>query len=301
MKLNYYFAFEYRQMRQTLLSVVIPTYNRPDRLAVCLESLSVQSADPKNWEVVVVNDGGSAIDEVIEPFQGRIRVVHLSQENRGPASARNLGAENSSGDILAFLDDDCLPDPDWVGKMTASVRQGELVGGKVRNHIKGNIYSETSQTLIDYLYMRLQGTTDMFFTSNNMGIHSADFRRIGGFDTGFLTSAGEDREFSVRAVQNGISLRFDPDLRIAHTHDLSFSSFLRLHFKYGRAADTYRRAVSKMDISNPRKGGRGFYLNLIIHPFRTGIERPLAQSFLLGVSQGCTICGFLYERLLEGR
>jgi glycosyltransferase involved in cell wall biosynthesis len=297
----YYFAFEYNIVRPILLSVVIPTFNRPDRLARCIESLARQNAVKSDWEVIVVNDGGMDIGETLKAYSNDLSIAGVDQVNSGPASARNLGVERSRGAIIAFIDDDCVAEPDWVGKLMDSVRSGELVGGKVDNLLKGNIFSETCQTLIDYLYERLAGTSDNFFTSNNMGIHKEDFKRLGGFDTGFETSAGEDREFCVRATQAGIRLRHDPEIRVGHTHSLTFISYLRLHFKYGRAAHTYRKAVDMKRIANLKGGGRGFYLHLLIYPLKRKAQRPLVQSLLLAISQACTIGGYLYERLVRGR
>ena len=288
-------------MSSPKLSIIIPTYNRPDRLSKCLSALASQSVDPDSWEVLVVNDGGTDVSDSLKQWEGRLNIVPLEQSNKGPASARNLGSERARGLILAFLDDDCAAETDWVASILRHAKPGELIGGKVRNILNKNVYSETCQTLIDYLYERLDTTTDMFFTSNNMCIHAADFHRIGGFDTGFRTSAGEDREFCVRARQSGISLRWEPELRIGHAHDLDLFSYIRLHFKYGRAAVTYRGSIEKLDIKERTNGGSGFYLDLLLYPFRKELGRPFAQSFLLGVSQACTLSGYLHERFLTRR
>lgn len=288
-------------MSTPLVSIVIPTFNRPEGLRRCLHSLSVQTADPSIWEAIVVNDGGMDVSGTVEVFVGRMAVILLNQENQGPASARNLGAKASKAGLIAFMDDDCVAEPEWVVRILEHGRSGELIGGQVKNRLTENIYSETCQTLIDYLYERLDLTTDMFFTSNNMCIHAADFEQIGGFDTGFKTSAGEDREFCVRAAMSGIRLRWVPEIRIGHMHDLNLFSFLRLHFKYGRAADNYRQSVDRMEIGERTNGGSGFYVGLLLHPFRKGLRRPVAQCVLLAASQACTLSGFLYERFLIRR
>jgi glycosyltransferase involved in cell wall biosynthesis len=284
-------------MSTPLLSIIIPTYNRPQGLGQCLESLVSQTADPSLWDVVVVNDGGVDVRGTVDTFHGRIQAVLLEQPNQGPATARNLGARASKAKWIAFLDDDCVAEPDWVENILNHTREGELFGGQVKNRLTDNIFSETCQTLIDYLYERLERTTDMFFTSNNMCMHATDFHRIGGFDTGFRTSAGEDREFCVRAAQHGIRLRWVPEIRIGHMHRLDLPSFLRLHFKYGRAALSYRKSVKQLEIPKRTNGGHGFYLGLLLYPFRKRLHRPVSQCLLLAASQACTITGFLYERL----
>jgi glycosyltransferase involved in cell wall biosynthesis len=286
-------------MTTPYLSIIIPTFNRPERLDRCLESLALQNPASSPWEVIVVNDGGVDISRVVGSFRGRMNVVLLNQENGGPASARNHGAMESEAELIAFLDDDCVAEPEWVGGILKNARPGELIGGQVKNRLTRNIFSETCQTLIDYLYVSLEGTTHKFFTSNNMCVYAGDFRRIGGFDTSFRQSAGEDREFCVRAAMSGIILRWVPEIRIGHMHDLNLPSFIGLHFKYGRATYNYRKAVRRMGIAERTGVGIGFYLKMLLHPFRKGLEKPFIQSLLLALSQVCTFFGFLHQSFLS--
>ena len=296
-----YLADQEAKPPQMRLSVIIPTFNRPERLARCLSSLAGQRADPSLWEVVVVNDGGLDVSGTVQSVDAGFPIFLVNQENKGPASARNLGVERSRGSLLAFLDDDCMAEPDWVSMAMASACPGELIGGKVTNLLSDNVFSETSQTLIDFLYESFEGTSDMFFTTNNMCMHSEDFHRLGGFDTSFTTSAGEDREFCVRASHSGLRLRLVPGLRIGHVHELRLGSFLALHFKYGRAASTYRVSLGRNRIGGGGRPRMGFYMSMLLHPYRKGLSRPLAQSALLAASQTCTATGFLYERIVTRR
>jgi glycosyltransferase involved in cell wall biosynthesis len=288
-------------MSSTQLSVIIPTYNRPESLKRCLSSLKVQSADASTWEVIVVNDGGMDVTGAVEAIGAEYPILVLNQTNAGPASARNRGVGSSKGRLVAFIDDDCMAEPDWIERMMELTGPGELVGGKVSNLLTGNVYSETCQTLIDYLYERFENTSDMFFTSNNMCMHAADYEKAGGFDTGFRTSAGEDREFCVRAANTGIRLRWVPAIRIGHTHGLGLASFLRLHFKYGRASSTYRSTMEKNGMGKKTGFSIGFYTSLLHYPFKHNMRSPLRQAALLAVSQACILTGFLYERLSSGR
>lgn len=280
------------------LTVVIPTYNRPTSLRRCLECLAAQTADKTAWEVVVVNDGGSDSSTTVESFREKLRIRYLQQQNAGPATARNNGVAAAEGNMIALLDDDCLPMPEWIEKILLASGPGLLLGGKVTNSLHDDLYAETCQTLIDYLYIRFQHSNDLFFTSNNMVMSKSDFQSIGGFDTGFRTSAGEDREFCVRAAEKGIRLVHVPAIHIGHAHALSLTSFVRLHFKYGRATHTYRQAIRRLDIKKRTGGGKGFYLHLLLYPFKSGQPNAFAQMTLLAVSQAATICGNLYERFM---
>jgi GT2 family glycosyltransferase/SAM-dependent methyltransferase len=90
---------------QPLVSVIVPTHNRPDMLAVALESLTTQTL--KDIEVIVVNDAGRDVASVVERFSDRLAIRYLNlPTNRRLAGARNAGLEAARGKYIAYLDDD---------------------------------------------------------------------------------------------------------------------------------------------------------------------------------------------------
>src|SRR3954454_5121459 len=94
------------------ISIVIPTYRRPDLLRRCLQSLREQDADTRSFEVVVVDDGsGDETPQVLDEF-GVIAVVQ--PVNNGPAAARNKGVATATGELVLFLDDDIAAAPDLL-------------------------------------------------------------------------------------------------------------------------------------------------------------------------------------------
>nr|MBA3317684.1 glycosyltransferase family 2 protein [Gemmatimonadales bacterium] len=135
-------------------SIVIPTYSRPDPLAKCLRSLSDLVYPRDRLEVLVVDDGGATpLDAVVAPFRSDLSLTLIRQPNGGPAAARNTGAQRAGGDYLAFTDDDCLADPDWLmelARVLSGVPEG-MVGGAILNAVP-SLYSETSQLIMDVVY-----------------------------------------------------------------------------------------------------------------------------------------------------
>ena len=92
-----------------MFSVIIPTFNRKASLAECLRSLGRQSFPPDRFEVLVVDDGSSdGTAETVERTAAGLgfHVEYLRQSQQGPGAARNLGAKNARGGILAFTEDD---------------------------------------------------------------------------------------------------------------------------------------------------------------------------------------------------
>ena len=136
-------------------SVVVPTYNRPERLASCLTAIAEQDYPRDRIEVVIVDDGSAMpMNEVVRPFESRLEVTLLRQQNAGPAAARNAGAQRAKGPLLAFTDDDCMPSADWLSGFATRLAEtpNAMVGGRSLNALPNNVYSTASQALIDYLY-----------------------------------------------------------------------------------------------------------------------------------------------------
>src|SRR5688572_20611263 len=99
------------------VSVVVPTYRRPDLLARCLGALLRQSWPPADYEVIVADDAAEeATRRLVESLDtSGLRLQYVPVLGRhGPAAARNVGWRAARGEIIAFTDDDCIPDSGWL-------------------------------------------------------------------------------------------------------------------------------------------------------------------------------------------
>ncbi len=102
-----------RQNNLPVVSVIVPTYNRPDFLTKALESIAAQTY--KNCEIIVVNDAGRDVSAVVNSFQGRLAIIYLVHtENKGLAASRNTGISAATGKYIAYLDDDDVYYPDHI-------------------------------------------------------------------------------------------------------------------------------------------------------------------------------------------
>ena len=280
------------------ISVIIPTYNRPEQLINCLKSLKKQILPREDWEVVVVDDGSpQELYNLIENESLNYNWKYSRQNNSGPATARNKGAQLAKGKYLAFIDDDCEADGQWLLELRKILQPGVLVGGKTINKLKNNCFSESSQILIDYLYKTLIGSHLMFFTSNNFAVEKDAFLASGAFSQTFKFAAGEDREFSIRFNHLGFQLKYAPAVTVMHAHNLKLSSFLRQHFTYGRASHQFRVIMNHLGISLAFDD-RCFFLRLICYPLglkKYSILKRLKLSSLLCLSQFIYAIGAIYE------
>jgi glycosyltransferase involved in cell wall biosynthesis len=207
-------------MSDPLVSVVVPTHNRPARLARLLASLRAQSLASDAFEVVVVDDGSEpATAEVIAreaaaPGPPLRAIRHRSP--RGPGAARNSGWRQSRAPVIAFTDDDCVADQDWLRSGLAACQRepGSIVQGRTEpdpSELSGSgMFSRTLQVSdLGPLYE----TCNIFYPREVLA-------SLGGFDERFgLAPGGEDTDLAWRAIEHGHSTTFAPDAVVLHAVD----------------------------------------------------------------------------------
>ncbi|MGZ8900834.1 MAG: glycosyltransferase [Limisphaerales bacterium] len=287
--------------RPPFFSVIIPTAGRPRQLGACLESLACIEYPRDHYEVIIVDDGSETpLAPLAGSFRDRIDVTLLSQAHSGPAAARNAGAKRARGTYLAFTDDDCMPNADWLQKLEERFVQTpeHLVGGRTLNALPNNPYSTASHLLIDYLYRHYNPilTQASFLTSNNLAVPAAQFRALGGFDAAFPLAAAEDRDFCDRWRHHGQRMIYAPEVLVYHAPPLTFRAFLRQHFRYGRGAFSFHQARARRGQSRVRLESVTFYINLLRYPAsQSPCKNVWSSAALLFFSQVANAVGFFWE------
>ncbi|MEM7761012.1 MAG: glycosyltransferase [Cyanobacteria bacterium P01_A01_bin.40] len=286
----------------SFFSIIIPTYNRPQKLANCLEAITHLDYPQDCFEVIVVNDGGViSLEEIAVQFQEDLNLTLLTQPRSGAAKARNIGAKQAQGEFLVFTDDDCLPDSNWLKTfaLTLTASPNVLVGGRTINALPNNLYSTASQLLLDYVYLAYNSNPNnaRFFTSNNIALATRKFQSIGGFATNFKI-ASEDREFCQRWLDREHKMLYVPEAIINHSHFLTLTSFCQQHFKYGRGAFYFYQTISDNNHNQPILQNKSYYLKLLFYPFSQ--QKFFSASLLTGLfilSQCATILGIFWQCL----
>ncbi|MGF1477022.1 MAG: glycosyltransferase [Geminicoccaceae bacterium] len=256
--------------------------------------------------MIVVDDGSpEPVEPVVAKANGRLHVTCLRQENAGPAKARNRGAAAAQGQYLAFTDDDCRPEPTWLERLIAPLkdRPDALVGGQTVNLLTDNVYAEASQDLVSFLYdyALRHGRGLDFFTSNNMACRKDRFAALGGFDETFPLAAAEDRDFGLRWKEQGWPLIHAPGAVVGHLHALSLARFWRQQANYGRGARHLRVRMADRDGRKVPFEGLRFYARMAHFPFREGRPNAALRTCLLGLSQVAMVAGFADERFRRRR
>jgi glycosyltransferase involved in cell wall biosynthesis len=268
---------------QPLISVIVPTRDRPAALARCLGALSAQTVDGA-LEVIVVDDGSRAAEEVREVVELH-RVARLIQRaGDGPAAARNSGAHQARGAVLCFTDDDCAPHREWAERLAEALERGADAAAGITLS-GGGALGEASE-IVAHAPAAVQAGDEgelIFAPSNNIACTRRVFESV-QFDESYPSAAGEDREWCARLTAAGYALRREPNARVVHHQDLTLGGFLRQQFRYGQGAYRFRRRSVERRPLEPRS----FYTALL--------RRAFAESFNVGVlvsaAQVATAAGF---------
>jgi cellulose synthase/poly-beta-1,6-N-acetylglucosamine synthase-like glycosyltransferase len=213
-----------------LISVVVPAYNAQEVLGNCLNALERQTVPREEYEIIVVNDGSS--DGTQEAAIGR-DVILISQPHRGAAAARNAGAHRAQGEIILFLDADCVPESTWIEAMISPFADQDIVGisGRIRTHQKGLVprfiqleYDDRYKNIAKHYYI------------DHINTAAGAYRRETFLESrGFLENllGAEDVELSFRLASRGHKMVSSPKAIVYHQHPESILEYVRRKYHYG--------------------------------------------------------------------
>jgi glycosyltransferase involved in cell wall biosynthesis len=223
-------------MTDTLISLIVTTYNRPDALERVLAGCIAQY-DP-NYEIIVADDGSTpetraAIERIAETSPIRIQHVWHPDQGFRAAAIRNKGIREARGDYLIFLDGDCVPQHDFVLQHRLLAQPGAIVTGSrilldealTRAVIEQHI-ALPSQNALFWLKQRMAGHTNKVvpllfklpdsawrclkkfkwrgIKSCNMSAWRCDLEYVNGFDESFVGWGHEDADLVARLANHGV-------------------------------------------------------------------------------------------------
>lgn len=198
-----------------LISIVVPTYRRAPLLSKCIIALSQQSFPKEDFEVIVISDGpddetATVISSLTETTAINIKYLSLP-EIRGPAAARNAGWKNAKGKLIAFTDDDCLPDPKWLTHLWQHFESIDVEPLAM----SGKIVVPVSEEPTDYEKNTQNLETAEFITANCACSASA-LEITGGFDETFSMAWREDSELQFKLLEYKVPIEHVPAAVVIH-------------------------------------------------------------------------------------
>jgi GT2 family glycosyltransferase len=194
--------------KQAFFTVVVPSYERPADLKVCLEALSYQNqAVAPSYEIIVSDDSNSDSSRIL--IEKDFPHVHWGEGKKiGPAGNRNAGVDRARGEWIVFLDDDCIAQKGYLAAYATAIAENPNV-----LVFEGRIFADRPRkTWTEGCPENEHG--GMLWTSN-LCVNRKLYNRMGGLDERFKI-AYEDVDFATRLRKQKIATKFVPSASVCH-------------------------------------------------------------------------------------
>ncbi len=257
--------------------MVIPSYNAEKHIEKCLASLFSQKT-ALSYEVIVVDSSTDATPAIIRGKFPAVKLIHLEQQTY-PGAGRNIGVREARGEIIAFIDSDCVAAEEWLERGMEAIKKGyDIAGGSVRNANPGLIsWADYFLTFNEFM-PTMPRREVRFMPMCNFFISKKAFERIGGFRADLL--AGEDTLFC-HAAGKEHRLLFDPQVQVSHSNRETWKNFIAHHGSFGKHSAQVRKQAELPGSALARK------------PF-LALLAPLART----VRISWRMCRYNYRSLL---
>ena len=282
-----------RERHALLISVVVPTI-RATTLPFTVAAVRAQTWE--DWELLIVAQGDDAtlaeVCKAAEKEDPRIHYIHLAQ--RGLSLAKNAGIQAALGDVVAFTDDDCEPDPEWLERINQSFAEQPSVGIVAGDTFPGPrsrfrwLSTCPATRTIECLYKptenNFRAPPGFYYGGANLAVRRDVFRLVGSFDEylgpGTDFPAAEDVDFALRAEERGINMWTRPSIVVRHTYGRRYGlrNFLSHHRGYALGSGALGGKLKLLDHRLSREWGkrrrrRDVVISSLKNPPRALLER----------------------------
>lgn len=225
------------------VSVVVPSHARRLRLRWLLNALEDQTLLPERFEVIVVHDyqgeDATLLDRHPLAAARRMRQIRIEPGTGSPSRQRNMGWRAAQAPLVAFIDDDCRPESDWLEALLHEVerRPGAIVQGKTRPDP-----FETNSLASPHARSLAANPPHDFAQTCNIAYPVELLASVGGLDENLPSAAGEDTDLALRARATGAELVGAPEALVNHSVEAySLPAAIRLNLKWRHLAYVIKR------------------------------------------------------------
>jgi GT2 family glycosyltransferase len=266
------------------VSIIVCTVDRPRELEACLESLRPFTAAVE--EIIVVNNGPhvAAVEEAAKRHGARV----VAESHRGVSRARNAGIRTAVGNIIAFLDDDSVAEPNWLPLLVAPFLDPSVLG--VVGSVWAQSLTDAASQAFDRMHRARLPTSQLTLQAGpevdsfpirmallgnaNLAIRREAFERFGYFDPRFgrgtRIGSGEEPDLLLALLLGGAKVVIEPAAGIFHRHPTDWRAFRRWAFQSGCA---HTAILTKYFLREPSLRGA-----IIRYAASRGLRRPNGQS-----------------------
>jgi len=233
------------KLHTSLVSIIIPTYNRENDLLECIES--IKKSDYKHYEIIVVKDGSETRYKKIPRMKD---IMYIEQEKSGFAKVCNSGIKNANGEIIILLNDDTIVDSKWISELIKPLALNDvgITCGKIyyyENNQKskkiwygGGIILPFLPRIVWHLPLKRYSEENenitketRFATGCAMAFRKELIKKVGLLDEKYI-SYFEDADFSIRVNRAGYKILYIPNAKIWHKISASYVKHSKIWYFY---------------------------------------------------------------------
>ncbi len=244
---------------QEKVSIIIPTYGRPDHLSKAIDSVLSQSYH--NWELIIVDDNDpksinrEKTESVMNAYSSIDSVYYLKHErNKNGAAARNTGISFASGDYITFLDDDDEYFPERIQQCVTELENSDIEYGGVYTGCKffrnGHFYRNCEKAISGNFLVETLSTTFNSYSGSNLFFRASVVKELRGFDESFARH--QDYEFLVRFFLHYKIVGISKILMIKNENGDNLPDVEKLATIKEQYLDKYATAIEQLSDDNKR-------------------------------------------------
>lgn len=261
-----------------IITIAIPNYKNPEIIESIYGCTKQKGIKQESIEIIIISDGekngisGNQLNK-FSSFRGKIKLFNQEQRT-GVAGIRNKALELATGDIILFMDDDCIPAKDWIKQMVGDFEfNPQLIGlgGKVLPLPVGNNIVNRYYNSINRLQKPIFDKNNKIVTiiTANCGFRVKELKLINGFDSRIFNGhpmGGEDIDLTIRLNKRGCLLGYNPNAIVYHKYPTSFRSIIRKYFLYGRGMKLVclKHNINPITINQPQFSFRGIFFYIVL-------------------------------------
>lgn len=288
------------------VTVIVPVLNAEGTIAKCIRALLAQDYPQSRLQIIIADNGSTdGTQAIIRSYP----VTTVIEPKAGSYNARNLALLLAIGDIIAFTDSDCVPEPDWLSCLIRGFDDPLVAGcgGKIEDFIgTGWVQSYSNLHVLRQDQSLAESTKPHpYIIGANMAYRKKVFSEIGPFDGRFIS--GGDTDMSWRVQQAGYQVRYVPEAVVHHFHRATVAGLYRQYFRYGigrhcltckhlkKTGDQrYAYSVLRSIIRS-----HDVFCSWIVCVWETSLSSPMAKNLFLDfIRQGAHLSGLVAGEFL---
>ena len=233
----------------------------------------------------------------LQPLAERGQLCYIRQAQAGPAAARNMGARAAQGEIVAFTDNDCLPEHDWIAKLVSGYdTEVVAIGGLIKNVV--NDHWLTPFYLVQDERHRSPDEPLTYLDSANASFRRSVFLELGGFRETFTFPCAEDMDLGMRLLSAGHRLRLDRGAVVWHVNRTSLLDMIQQSIWRGLGEAYIMFEYDRDFLKHASQGMRLSVRRMLGHLIRVASGMPTSlRTLAFAILFSLRIAGFAFPQL----